>query len=49
MLRAVGKGGSPVGLHVCPEAGHAGSPTACPEAYSGWVLGFLERHLPPSD
>lgn len=48
MLAAAEEAGSPVTLHVCAEAGHAGSPDACPEDYAGWVLGFIERHLAPS-
>jgi pimeloyl-ACP methyl ester carboxylesterase len=42
---AAAEAGSPVELHVCEAAGHARSPEACPEDYSGWVLGFLERAL----
>jgi fermentation-respiration switch protein FrsA (DUF1100 family) len=45
MLAAAEEAGVPVELHVCPEAEHAQSPTACAETYPGWVLGFLERHL----
>jgi pimeloyl-ACP methyl ester carboxylesterase len=48
MLAAAEEAGSPVTLHVCPEAGHGGSPTACAEEYPDWVLGFLERHLAPA-
>lgn len=47
LLRAAEDSGSAVTLHVCPGAGHAGTPDACPEEYGGWVLGFLERHLDP--
>ncbi len=42
---AAAAAGSPVELHVCEAAGHAGSPDACPEDYPVWVLGFLERAL----
>lgn len=48
LLRASEEAGSAVTLHVCPGAGHAGAPAACPEEYGGWVLGFLERHLDSS-
>jgi pimeloyl-ACP methyl ester carboxylesterase len=41
--------GSPVELEICPDAGHAGAPEACPEQYGDWVLGFLERALGPTD
>lgn len=45
LLAAAEEAGTPVTLHVCADAGHAGSPEVCPEAYAAWVLGFLERHL----
>jgi pimeloyl-ACP methyl ester carboxylesterase len=45
MLEAAEEAGSPVTLHVCPGAGHGGSPAACAEEYPDWVLGFLERYL----
>ncbi|HVM24252.1 MAG TPA: alpha/beta fold hydrolase [Candidatus Limnocylindrales bacterium] len=45
MLAAAEAAGSPVELHVCPDAEHAQSFTACAEEYPDWVLGFLERHL----
>ena len=45
LLDAAEEAGSPVTLHVCPGAGHAGAADACPEEYAEWVLGFLERHL----
>jgi pimeloyl-ACP methyl ester carboxylesterase len=45
MLEAAEEAGSPATLHVCPGAGHGGSPTACAEEYPDWVLGFLERYL----
>ncbi|HEX2883385.1 MAG TPA: alpha/beta hydrolase [Candidatus Limnocylindria bacterium] len=44
---AAAEAGSPAELQRCPTAGHGGAPTACPEEYPGWVLGFLERVLPP--
>jgi uncharacterized protein len=47
LFEAAEQAGSPVTLHVCPGAGHAGSLETCPEEYREWVLGFLERHLGP--
>jgi uncharacterized protein len=40
--------GAAAELVTCEGAGHAEAQTACPEAYAGWVLGFLERTLGPS-
>ncbi len=37
--------GVPVELEVCADAGHAGSPEACPGDYAAWVLGFLDRTI----
>ncbi len=47
LLAAAVAAGSPAELRRCAAAGHGGSPTACAEDYPGWVLGFLERVLPP--
>jgi len=47
LAAAAEAGGSSVELHVCETAGHADSFKVCPEAYQGWVLGFLERVLAP--
>jgi len=44
---AAADAGSPTRVETCAEAGHGAAPTACAEAYPGWVLGFLERVLPP--
>ena len=40
---AAADAGVPVQLEMCADAGHAGSPEACPEDYAAWVLGFLDR------
>jgi uncharacterized protein len=48
LLQAAREAGSPAVLHVCDDAGHANSLKHCPEAYPGWVLGFLERELAPA-
>ncbi|MGH2417229.1 MAG: alpha/beta hydrolase [Candidatus Limnocylindria bacterium] len=48
MLAAATEAGSPAELHVCADAGHAQSPTVCPEDYAAWVLGFLGRVLVPA-
>lgn len=45
---AAADAGVPVELQVCADAGHAGSPEACPEDYASWVLGFLDRTIGPS-
>jgi uncharacterized protein len=47
LYSAATAGGSPSALEVCEPAGHAQSPEMCPEDYGPWVLGFLERELPP--
>jgi len=38
-------GGADVQLHVCPDAGHAESISACPDDYRSWVLGFFDSAL----
>ena len=48
LLQAARDARSPAELRTCDEAGHANSLKACPEAYPGWVLGFLERELAPA-
>ena len=48
MLAAANEAGVPAELEVCSSAHHAASIEACPEAYAGWVLGFLDRVLAPS-
>jgi uncharacterized protein len=48
LLAAAEEARSPAALHVCEQAGHAGEVERCPEAYPGWVLGFLERALAPA-
>jgi len=48
VLAAATDAGSPTDLEVCADAGHAESDEVCAEDYAGWVLGFLERVLPPS-
>jgi uncharacterized protein len=48
LLAAAVAAGSPAELHVCAEATHAASPETCPEEYRSWVLGFLERVVPPA-
>jgi pimeloyl-ACP methyl ester carboxylesterase len=47
LVAAARDAGSPAELEVCDAAGHGGVPDACPEEYPGWVLGFLERVVPP--
>ncbi len=47
MLTAAQEAGSPAELQICPDAGHAEADQVCPEAYAGWVLGFLDRALAP--
>lgn len=48
LLAAATEAGSPAELHVCEEGGHADLLEVCPEAYPGWMLGFLERALAPA-
>jgi uncharacterized protein len=48
LLSAATEAGSPAELQVCPAGGHGDCDKACPEDYPGWVLGFLERVLPPA-
>lgn len=48
-IAAAGReGGAQVELQTCPEATHAASVDACPDAYRGWVLGFFADALSPS-
>lgn len=48
-IAATGReGGAQVELETCPEAAHATSVEACPDAYRGWVLGFFADALWPS-
>jgi pimeloyl-ACP methyl ester carboxylesterase len=47
LAEAARAAGSPAELEICADAGHAASPDVCAEDYPGWVLGFLERVLPP--
>lgn len=48
LLDAAFESGTPAELVTCETAGHDRAFEACPEAYAGWVLGFLERALGPS-
>jgi uncharacterized protein len=48
MLSAATAAGSPAELHVCAGAGHGQSLEVCPEDFSAWVLGFLQRVLVPA-
>lgn len=43
MLAAAIDAGVRAELVVCDEAGHGAVIATCPDAYPGWVLGFLER------
>jgi len=48
LAAAATEAGSPTELHICADAGHAGSAEICAEDYAAWVLGFLERVPAPA-
>lgn len=48
LLAAATEAGAPATLEICESASHAQAPEACPEDYPAWVLGFLERVIPPA-